>query len=213
MNVHPFYQFLKERSKRSLPGEKAQMKMAPVPLNTNYKYPKDDPEAAHPSGVMALLFPDEKQRLQILFTLRTEKIRHAGQISFPGGRSEPGEDLMQTALRETEEEIGISPDKIHVACSLSSFTLHKSQNKITPFVGFLLKRPDLNPNPEEVQEAFNCDLNVLMDDHILKKEKWSLVDEEFEVPYWDIHDVPLWGATAMMLSELLVLYKEFKSVS
>lgn len=213
MNLHPFYHFLKERSKSSMPGLKAQMKMAPVPLNSNYKYPKDDLSSAHPSSVLALLYPNEKQMLQILFTLRTDSVPHAGQISFPGGRSEPDEDLKQTALRETEEEIGISPDKIHIACSLSSFTLHKSRNKITPFVGFLLERPDLNPNPDEVQEAFQCDLNVLMDNHCLKKKKWKLSDQDFEVPYWDIHDVPLWGATAMMLNELLVLYEEFKSES
>lgn len=213
MNIHPFYHFLKERSKGSLPGRNAHMKMAPVPLNSDYKYPEGDLDSAHPSGVMALLYPDENQNLNVLLTLRTDSIRHAGQISFPGGRSEPGEDLKQTALRETEEEIGISPDNIHIACSLSSFTLHNSQNKITPFVGFLLERPELDPNPEEVQEAFNCDLNVLMDDHCLKKKKWSLVEQEFEVPYWDIHAVPLWGATAMMLSELLELYEEFKSVN
>lgn len=211
MNIHPFYHYLKELSEDSLPGQVAQMKMAPVPLNSNYKYPEDDLNNVHPSGVMALLYPDELQNLHVLLTLRTDTIRHAGQISFPGGRSESGEELLQTALRETEEEIGISPEKIHVACSLSSFTLHKSQNIITPFVGFLLERPDLNPNPEEVQEVFNCDLDVLVDDHFLKKKKWNLLDQDFEVPYWDVHEVPLWGATAMMLSELLTLYEEFKS--
>jgi len=211
MKIHPFYHFLKERSKSSLPGSRAHMKMAPVPLNSDYKIPQNELNSAHPSGVMALLFPDEKQQLNVVLTLRTNSIRHAGQISFPGGRSESGEELIETALRETEEEVGITSEKIHIACSLSSFTLHKSEHQITPFVGFLLERPKLNPNPDEVQEAFNCDLNVLMEDHCLKKKKWSLLDQDFEVPYWDIHDVPLWGATAMMLSELLELYQEFQS--
>lgn len=213
MKLHPFYYYLKERSKSALPGRLAHMKMAPMPLNSSYVYPNDDLDNAHPSGVLALLYPDELQNLNVLFTLRTKTIRHAGQISFPGGRSELGEELIETALRETEEEIGISPEQIHIACSLSSFILHKSENIITPFVGFLLERPQLNPNPKEVQEAFDCNLNVLMDDHCLKRKKWSLLNQEFEVPYWDIHDVPLWGATAMMLSELLVLYDEFKSTN
>lgn len=213
MKLHPFYYYLKERSGSALPGRKAHMKMAPVPLNSNYVYPNDDLNTGHPSSVMALLYPDEQRNLKVLLTLRTNTIRHAGQISFPGGRSESGEELLETALRETEEEIGISPEQIQIACSLSSFTLHKSENIITPFVGFLLERPQLDPNPDEVQEAFDCDLNVLMDDHCLKRREWSLLNQDFEVPYWDIHDVPLWGATAMMLSELLVLYEEFKSTN
>ena len=211
MNLHPFYFFLKKRSKDTLPGRDAHMKMAPVPMNSNYSYPNDDLDNAHPSSVLVLLYPDENQKLKVVLTLRTKSIRHAGQISFPGGRSESGEELIETALRETEEEVGISPEKIHIACSLSSFTLHKSENIITPFVGFLLERPQLDPNPYEVQEAFDCDLNILMDDHCLKRKKWSLLNQDFDVPFWDIHEVPLWGATAMMLSELLVLYKEFKS--
>lgn len=213
MKLHPFYYYLKERSKSELPGQLAHMKMAPMPLNSNYVYPQNDLDTAHPSSVIALLYPDEQQRLKVVLTLRTNSIRHAGQISFPGGRSELGEELIDTALRETEEEVGITSEQIHIACSLSSFTLHKSKNIITPFVGFLLKRPQMEPNPHEVQEAFDCDLNVLMDNHCLKRKKWSLLDQDFEVPYWDIHDVPLWGATAMMLSELLVLYEEFKSTN
>lgn len=213
MKLHPFYYYLKERSKSELPGQLAHMKMAPMPLDSNYRYPNHNLENAHPSSVLALLYPDEEQNLNIILTLRTKTIRHAGQISFPGGRSESGEKLIETALRETQEEVGISPEQIHIACSLSSFTLHKSENVITPFVGFLLERPQLDPNPYEVQEAFDCDLNVLMGDHCLKRKKWSLLDRDFEVPYWDIHDVPLWGATAMMLSELLVLYEEFKSTN
>lgn len=213
MKLHPFYYYLKERSKDPLPGQVAHKKMAPVPLSSSYVYPNDDLKNAHPSSVIALLYPDEQRNLKVILTLRTKSIRHAGQISFPGGRSEIGEELIETALRETKEEVGISTEQIHIACSLSSFTLHKSENIITPFVGFLLERPHLDPNPYEVQEAFDCDLNVLMDDHCIKRKKWSLLNQEFEVPYWDIHDVPLWGATAMMLSELLVLYEEFKSTN
>lgn len=207
--LHPFYHFLKKRSEESLPGENAHQKMAPVPLNPGFNLPEIDENKAHPSAVLALLFPDQFQKLHILFTLRTGSISHAGQISFPGGRSEDNEDLMQTAFRETREEIGVSRDDVHIVCSLSPFTLHNSENRITPFVGFLTKKPQTNPNPDEVEEIFSCNLDKLMDKHTLKKKRWSLLDHEFEVPYWDIHEVPLWGATAMMLSELLDLYREY----
>ena len=207
--LHPFYHFLKKRAQESLPGEYAHKEMAPVPVNPGFNLPEIDEKKAHPSAVLALLFPDEFQKLHILFTLRTGSIRHAGQISFPGGRSENGEDLLQTALRETKEEIGVDQKEVEIACSLSPFTLHKSENRITPFVGFLIKRPQTNPNPDEVEEIFSCNLDKLMNKHTLKQKRWSLLDHDFEVPYWDIHKVPLWGATAMMLNELLALYREF----
>lgn len=208
-DLHPFYHYLKRRPKESMPGEYAHRELAPVPLNPGFKLPEMDETKAHPSAVLALLFPDEFQKLHILFTLRTGSIRHAGQISFPGGRSEKGEDLLQTALRETREEIDLDQKEINIACSLSPFTLHKSENRITPFVGFLAGRPRTNPNPHEVEEIFSCNLDKLIDKHTLKQKRWSLLDHEFEVPYWDIHKVPLWGATAMMLNELLFLYREF----
>ncbi len=209
MQMHPFFHFLKSRPRESLPGKKAHKVMEPVSLNPDFKLPETDDKKAHPSAVLALLYPDEEQNLHILFTLRTDSIRHAGQISFPGGRAENGEKLIQTALRETQEEIGIGHDEIQIACSLSPFTLHKSENRITPFVGFLHQRPQTDPNPNEVQEIFSCNLNDLMNEHTLKQKKWSLMDHDFEVPYWDIHEVPLWGATAMMLNELLTLYREY----
>jgi 8-oxo-dGTP pyrophosphatase MutT (NUDIX family) len=211
MQLHPFYYFLKKRSEKSLPGENAHREMAPVPLNPDYNLPETDEKKVRPSAVLVLLYPDESQKLHILFTLRTNTIRHAGQISFPGGRSENGEELLQTALRETREEIGVDQKEIRIACSLSPYTLHKSESRITPFVGFLLKRPHTNPNPDEVEEIFSCNLDKLMNKHTVKQKKWSLLDHEFEVPYWDIHEVPLWGATAMMLNELLNLYSEYRN--
>lgn len=209
MVASEFYEFLKSRSKKKLPGREAQMKMSPVPLDPDVVLPRRSSDTAHPSSVLIALFPEEDEDLHVIFTLRTESIRHAGQISFPGGRTEGGESLIETALRETEEEVGIKRTKIEIACNLTPLYLHRTDNQITPYVGFLEKRPHLKPNPAEVKEAFTTPIRKLVSEENFVVEKWKLSNAIYKVPYWNIHSVPLWGATAMMMSELLELFKEY----
>lgn len=205
-----FYRYLNERTKDSLPGESAHEIMLPNPIDSSYNYPRSGDENTHPSSVLIPLYPDQKGDIHVLLTLRTGHIRHAGQISFPGGRSEVNEELIDTALRETHEEIGIDPQSIRVACSMTSIYLYRSNNQITPFVGFLNERPNLTLNPNEVEEAFSVPLMHLLDDSNLIRETWELNKRKVDVPYWDIHPkTPLWGATAMIMSELLMLYREY----
>lgn len=209
--MHPFYHFLKPRIQEPLPGEKAQLKMSPVPLDPELVLPTEKTDSPHPSGVLIPLFPDKNRQLNVILTLRTQSIRHAGQISFPGGRQENGEDLLQTALRETKEEVGITPSEIHIAGAITPLYLHKTSNKITPYIGFLQDEPALVPNPNEVEEIVVTSLDILLKTETLKRKEWELKIATFDVPYWDIHETPLWGATAMMMSELLELYSEFKN--
>lgn len=210
MELHSFHKFLKERSKKELPGREAQMKMSPVPLDPDFVLPRQKSETAHPSSVLIPLFPAKNNDLHVILTLRTETIRHAGQISFPGGRREGNESPEETALRETEEEIGVHRSAIQLASSITPLYLHRTDNQITPFVGFLKEKPELIPNPIEVKEAFTVPLHELISEENLVEEEWKLSYATFQVPYWNIHDVPLWGATAMMMNELLELYKEFR---
>lgn len=210
MGLHSFHKFLKERSKKALPGFEAQKKMSPVPLDPDFVLPRTESDTAHPSSVLIPLFPDSNNDLHVILTLRTESIRHAGQISFPGGRREGTESPEETALRETEEEIGIQRSNVKLASSITPLYLHRTDNQITPFVGFLEEKPKLIPNPAEVKEAFTVSLNELLSDENFVEEDWELSYTTFHVPYWNIHHVPLWGATAMMMSELLVLYNEFR---
>lgn len=209
MGHHSFYHFLVDRTLQKLPGRDAQMKMSPEPLDPNFVLPQKESDTAHPSSVLIPLFPDENDLLNVILTLRTESIRHAGQISFPGGRREGDETPEETALRETEEEIGVTRNQIEIACCITPLYLHRTDNQITPFVGFLEQEPKLQPNPAEVKEAFSIPLKNLIENENFKEEKWDLTHASFHVPYWTIHEVPLWGATAMMMSELLELYKEF----
>lgn len=209
MALHSFHEYLLDRAKNELPGREAQMKMSPEPLDPDVVLPRKESDTAHPSSVLIPLFPDKDDRLNVILTLRTDSIRHAGQISFPGGRREGDESPEETALRETEEEIGVFRNRVQIACSITPLYLHRTDNQITPFVGFLDQEPDLIPNPAEVKEAFSVPLQELINNQNFKKEQWDLSQASFHVPHWTIHEVPLWGATAMMMNELLELYKEF----
>lgn len=206
-----FFDFLKERLQQSLPGKNAHNRMLPEPADNSPELPqKSIDSSGHPSGVLVPLFPGDAGDLHVILTVRTESIRHAGQISFPGGRSDSDETIIETALRETHEEIGIPSSKIEVRGTLSPFYLYRTDNRITPVVGTLHDKPDMRRNEAEVAEIITVRLDDLLSQSYLKREKWELSNATYWVPYWDFHRVPLWGATAMMMSELLEIYEEFR---
>lgn len=205
--------FLTERLIKSLPGLPSQLKMAPAPKEDGQPRKMTPTEQAHQSSVLVLLFPNEQQEPELVLTLRSGDIDHGGQISFPGGRAEQGESPQETALREAHEEIGVSPESVTTIGQLSELYVSHSENRVTPVVGYMDRRPTFSLNPAEVAEVFAVELESLAHKDNLVVEDWDLGRHIYEVPYWDVHRVPLWGATAMMLSEFLDLYREFKSTS
>lgn len=209
MTDHLFITFLKNRIEAPLPGRAAQKKMLPVPVKEVNGRKLTAPDHASPSSVLIPIFKDNEGNINVILTLRTNGIRHGGQISFPGGRSEQNEEPLETALRETHEEIGLPPNKVNVIGSITSFYLQHTNNLIHPFIGYLDKKPKLTRNPNEVKEIITVGLNALASEDNLINERWDLKHNSFDVPYWDIHEVPLWGATAMIMSEFIELYKEF----
>jgi 8-oxo-dGTP pyrophosphatase MutT (NUDIX family) len=210
MLLQKFYLFMEERTRGDLPGREAQLRMAPDPVDGIRNIPLEPEGESRNSSVLALIHPGESGDIRIVLTHRTETIVHGGQLSFPGGASEDNETPEETALREAEEEIGIKPSEINLAGSLSNLYLYRSNNLIKPVLGFQSHKPEMKINPAEVQEAFTVSLNTLLQEDNLRTKSWTLNDKTYQVPYWDIHKVPLWGATAMIMSELLVLYREFK---
>lgn len=204
-----FKEFLKHRLSEPLPGPEARNKMMPEPVDEGDPVPDTTTEEGHPSSVLIPIYPCKNENLHVILTLRTNTIRHAGQISFPGGRAEIGESTIETALRETREEIGINSSDIDITGTLSPFYLYRTHNRITPVVGFLDQKPDMQRNPNEVEEIITIQLDQLHSGDLLQREIWELPHETYEVPFWNFHRVPLWGATAMMMSELLVLYEEY----
>lgn len=203
--------FLHNRLKKPLPGRGAQITMRPTPLEGARPRQMEAPENARPSSVLVLLFPNSEQQPELVLTLRSNEIDHGGQISFPGGGAEEGETPAQTALRETQEEIGVTPESVTVIGQLSELYVPHSHNKILPVVGYTDTRPKFKLNPGEVEEVFAVEVESLLHKKNITEEIWELKHETFRVPYWTVHPVPLWGATAMMLSEFLKLYREFKS--
>ena len=207
--MHELIHFLNERLSQTLPGRDAQIEMAPRPVSEGRMREMDPPEDVHHSSVLVLLFPNENEDLELTLTLRTSDIDHGGQISFPGGREDEGETAVETALREANEEIGINPEAVQIIGQLSDLYVSHSNNLVTPVVGYLEQRPDFQINPIEVEEVFTVEINSLLHKKNLTVEDWNLRTNTYKVPYWDVHRVPLWGATAMMLNELLELCREF----
>ncbi len=207
-----FFDYLKENlNEPSLPGRPSQLKMAPEPVTDGAARRKmDAPDDVNSSSVLVLLFPNSKQAPELVLTLRTRSINHGGQLSFPGGRTEKDESKEETALREAKEEIGINPADVKIAGRLSKLYVSHTNQYVTPVVGFLDYKPKITINPDEVEEAFSVELESLLDKKNMTIENWELQGEAtYKVPFWNVHRVPLWGVTAMMLSEFLDLYREF----
>lgn len=156
-------------------------------------------------GVLVLLYGRDGELCLVLTRRRDDLPSHAGQVSFPGGRHEPPETLQTTALRETYEEIGIPPEKVHILGELSPLYILPSDFQVQPFVGYYVngERPCFQPNPAEVAEIIEAPLRHLLDPATRVEEEWELRGYPVSVPFFQIEHHKVWGATAMMLSEFL----------
>ncbi|HKK60976.1 MAG TPA: CoA pyrophosphatase [Bacteroidales bacterium] len=192
---------LEQLIQKSLPGEKAQSEMAPV--TRNYTYPMPRKKSA---AVMLLLYPDQNET-RIVFIKRNEyRGPHSGQVSFPGGMFENVDnDLKQTAIRETEEEIGISAEKIDILGALTPLSIPVSNTFVQPFVGWLDRVPVFYPEKSEVQYLIITSLKDLFDPANCKKGTFGHTEQPIDAPYFEIEGEIIWGATAMMLGEFRAL--------
>lgn len=205
-----FQSFLQQRLQSQLPGKPAQNLMRPQPWNErkNDMTYKPETDNFRNSSVLVPIIT-WKEEPEIMFTLRTAGIKHGGQISFPGGGREGDETIEETALREAHEETGLKPDNVEVIGNLTALYVNHSENMVTPVVGFLKKEQEFCANPNEVDEIFTVPISKLINSDFARTEDWKLRELDYKIPLWDVHAVPLWGATAMMLSEFIELYKEF----
>lgn len=199
---------LKSRLKEKLPGYDAHLRMSPSLRNVPFRKFKPGPNPKK-SAVMVLLSEDENKELQVILTLRGSKLEnHSRQISFPGGMSEEGETPVDTAKRETFEEIGVKPYDIEIIGQLSQLYVPPSNFLIVPIVGWTHNNHKFKINYDEVEELFFVKVKELIDENSIMYQKRNLKGEEIDVPYWSVHpEVPLWGATAMMLNEFIHIIK------
>jgi len=155
-----------------------------------------------PAGVLVPIV-ERRRGLTVLFTRRSENLKHhGGQVSFPGGRMEPGDsDILETALRETREEIGIPPEAVRIAGVLRSMPTITGY-AVTPVVGLLPETIRLRLDPGEVERAFEVPLDYVMDP--ANETRTERVIEGVSVPLleYEFGGERIWGATAAMLAEL-----------
>lgn len=129
---------------------------------------------------------------------------HTGEVCFPGGRLEPADlDLQTTALRETEEEIGVDRSLVSVVGEITRLTTVSSPAYIVPFVGQLAERPATTINPDEVDDVLHVPVAELLDPAIYRQEIWTRDGEPMEITFFELIGDTLWGATARMVRDLL----------
>lgn len=140
----------------------------------------------------------------LIFTKRTDSVgTHKGQISFPGGAIDDGDPSMRvTALRETEEEIGLDPQSVEIIGELDTFPTFVSGYVVTPYVGWLAEEPRLTPNPAEVAELLHVPLNDLTNE-IRADAGFSHGERVYPTEAWVWRDNVIWGVTARILRQFL----------
>ncbi len=192
-------------------GALAQDIMAPSGKHTMYRVYNE--LTVKKACVMALLYEGE-DGWHILFIKRNSKNRndkHKGQISFPGGKLEASDDsYLACALREVEEEIGVSPEEVHVVGTLTKLYVFVSQFLVYPFVGVLKAKPHFDIQEEEVDHVIEFKLNQLLDPSRAKIKDLDVRGFLLKnVPYYDLDGETLWGATAMITAELLDVVRHY----
>lgn len=199
MNIHTLKIKLSQRLEKKLPGVSSQNIMLITPQNSvKYFIPPDNIVL---SAVLILLFPI-REDIHFFLTKRTDTVQyHKGQISLPGGAKEEGEELVGTALRETDEEIGISSDSIQIIGQLTPLLVPVTGFQIHPFIGFSEHKPETATDPMEVESVFSVSIHSLVHQKTHQLEERTLRGHLYQVPYYHLNNKKVWGATSMILSE------------
>jgi 8-oxo-dGTP pyrophosphatase MutT (NUDIX family) len=199
---------LKRALSNDLPGIDAHRMMAPDHRKPASEYLKE--VKSYKTGcVMALLFPSETGEATLVLMERTgvEGDVHAHQVSFPGGKVEEGDEgFLMTALREVHEEVGVSSAEINVLGALTELYIPPSNFLVYPFVGYVSKRPDYNLSVDEVKNILEVPLSFFLASENKKETTFSSArGYSVKAPYYDYSGIKIWGATAMMIAELVAL--------
>lgn len=211
MACDEFYQWLTTRLTQPLPGPVSQNKLSTLSrLRKLLEF--GIPGNARKGAVLILLFPSDGQ-LSLIFMQRPEYNGvHSGQISFPGGKEEETDtSLIDTALRESKEEVGILPATITIAGTLTPLYIPPSNFHITPVVGFTRLTPLFDADPEEVASLIIIPLNhFLQPDAIKVRSVKTGFGVTMKVPAFTFNGKTIWGATAMILNEFREIVMEYQ---
>lgn len=208
-----FIERVKKRLEQTLPGEDRQFLMAPLKRErirdiTNDRNPRK-------SAVLILLYPLEDKAMTVLIERPLYEGIHSGQVAFPGGKFDEGDgELVNTALREAFEEIGVASNEISILGQLTEVYITPSNFMVTPFIGYMKTVPVFIPNLREVNKVITIDLELLNDISIRGiKTITHSSGFKFKTPYYDVEGLTVWGATAMIISELNAVVEESLIIS
>lgn len=210
MNFQEFKDKVSNLKNLELPGVEAQHKLAPLLRIQELANTDIQSKKPNRAGVMALFYPNKNEITNLVLILRkTYKGVHSNQVGFPGGRVENfDKNLKYTALRETEEEVGIPKRDIEVIKKLTKLYIPPSNFWVHPYVGLLSKTPNLIPQESEVEQILEVDLEDFMDErNLISQQLNTSYAKNIQVPAFQLNGHVVWGATAMMLSELKDLLK------
>lgn len=211
MNFDKFLVSISKIENIPLPAEPSQFKMSPPFRLELLEQQKEAIKKAKRAGVLALFYPDLKQQTTLVLILRkTYKGVHSAQVGFPGGKLEKQDSsLKAAALRETYEEIGVPIHQIRVLRQLTEVYIPPSNFYVQPFMGISKTTPIFTKQDDEVEAVIEVPLQHFFDERVVTSKKVSTSYKvNVEVPAFKLNGHVVWGATAMILSEIKDLLKQ-----
>jgi 8-oxo-dGTP pyrophosphatase MutT (NUDIX family) len=205
-----FFQSLQHRLSLALPGAAAHEKMASS-IRASNLFRRTPNQKTRQSAVLLLLYPYQGELFLPLILRPDYDGVHAGQVALPGGGYEAYDrNLIRTALREAQEEIGIKASDVRVLGQLTPIFVAASNYQVQPVVGYLPYRPDFFPDLREVADIIEISLSLLADKGIVGTKEMLVRNVLIQAPYYGVNMHTVWGATAMMLSEFLTILEEME---
>lgn len=210
MDFQDFLAHVPKLMEVGLPASEAHFKMAPLERIESMKNLKIETKNPKTAAVMMLFYPKNGETHLVLIVRNSYQGVHSAQIAFPGGKYEPRDQIFEnTALRETHEEIGIPPDSIEILKAFTRLYIPPSNFMVYPFFGICRDEIVFVPDTSEVADIIELSLSVFMGDDILVSVNLTTsYAENIMVPAFKIEEHIVWGATAMMLSELKEVLKK-----
>ncbi|MCD2260906.1 NUDIX hydrolase [Psychroserpens luteolus] len=209
MNFETFIKSVSKIKNLNLPGETSQFKMSPPFREHLVEENREKMKYAKKAGVMALFYPRREATYLILILRKTYRGVHSAQVGFPGGKYEDDDPNLEfTALRETQEEVGVDINTVDVLKAMTPLYIPPSNFTVAPFFGVTSVTPNFVKQDEEVEDLIEVKLtDFLNDNHTKDVSVMTSYERELEVPAFILNGHVVWGATAMMLSELKDLLK------
>ncbi len=209
MEFDVFLKLVSKLGSVALPQNRAHDKMTPL-HRKSLKINNDILNKARQAAVLALFYPDDNYQTKFVLILRnTYKGQHSAQVSFPGGKPEKEDGtLKNTAIRETFEEIGVPAQSVKILKRLSPVYIPTSNFNVQPYLAMLHDKPLFKKDPREVHKIIEVNLSYFLESQRVVNHKVLLANNtDVEVPAFNLHGHMVWGATAMMLSEIKDLLK------